>query len=765
MALHIDRLKVPDRFQIDKEQAERFGLIGFWPLQSLIAREVFTGAAGTLNGTTPDLVMGQNGKAISTPVDGEMVYLNSPRLSSATVPIPLSLLVCMNPYLNSPGLGGVLFSRASQVYGLQQDSSNTQIKMWWGGNRGGSYVTYAANKLSVYGGHVWDDSGNTFAELWRYSPDGTFEEVAPHDTGSGVDTGDLTQLRIARDTAGGANRTIHANWYWAAVGNRLITQSLRQEFAANPFLFYWQRKRTYFVPSAGGPAPDLTAGVEFDGSADYYDGGTLTGIADGKEGLVSLWFRPDAAALQYVIGISSGFFVQLAANGSVYIYGENSGSSNVLSLLSAPGAWTAGQWNHLAASWDLATSALHIYINGVEADGGSSTSSNDSIEYTRADFIAGGLTAGGGSKFDGCMGEFYFALEYLDLSNSTNLEKFRSADGNLVSLGSDGSTPTGTAPIAYLSGGIDQFADNFGTGGAFTENGSPADCAIPTFRSALISLSAAIAEQRTVAASLGAAISVEQSASVSLSAAIAAALTASSALQAAIAAQAQASASLSAMIQGGSEATASLDAAIQDSGEAVASLDAAISAEATASAALQAAIQDTANASAALQAAIQTSSTASASIGAFISAPGEGAVTVSLQAAIQEAQSASAALSAAISVSRTASASLGAFVLAGSVVTASFDAAIQATNTATASLSAAISTAQTVSASLGAVVATPGSVTASLRAAVLAQESASASLSAYIQTVGSGFTPSALRTHSPAARGRVHAPAARDRRH
>jgi hypothetical protein len=43
--------------------------------------------------------------------------------------------------------------------------------------------------------------------------------------------------------------------------------------------------------------------------------------------------------------------------------------------------------------------------------------------------------------------------------------------GAPVSLGADGSTPTGTAPIIFLSGATSSWETNKGSGGGFTENG------------------------------------------------------------------------------------------------------------------------------------------------------------------------------------------------------------------------------------------------------------------------------------------------------
>ncbi len=65
--------------------------------------------------------------------------------------------------------------------------------------------------------------------------------------------------------------------------------------------------------------------------------------------------------------------------------------------------------------------------------------------------------------------EVYLNLaESIDIDVSANVEKFRSSAGKPVDLGATGSTPTGTAPIIYLSGDATGFLTNKGTGGSFT---------------------------------------------------------------------------------------------------------------------------------------------------------------------------------------------------------------------------------------------------------------------------------------------------------
>ena len=63
--------------------------------------------------------------------------------------------------------------------------------------------------------------------------------------------------------------------------------------------------------------------------------------------------------------------------------------------------------------------------------------------------------------------EWYLTNEYLDLSIEANRLKFRSAAGKPVDLGTDGSTPTGTAPFMYMRNPYDSFDTNNGSGGGW----------------------------------------------------------------------------------------------------------------------------------------------------------------------------------------------------------------------------------------------------------------------------------------------------------
>ena len=125
-------------------------------------------------------------------------------------------------------------------------------------------------------------------------------------------------------------------------------------------------------------------------------------------------------------------------------------------------------WNHFLMSGNLATSTFHMYANGVNVlDTGATVAVNSNIDFTGLFHV--GRIGSASTAFYGEMAEFWLDDSFIDFSSSTNREKFRSSGGAAVDVGSDGSTPTGSAPLVYLhldSGETgNNFASNAGTGG------------------------------------------------------------------------------------------------------------------------------------------------------------------------------------------------------------------------------------------------------------------------------------------------------------
>jgi len=223
--------------------------------------------------------------------------------------------------------------------------------------------------------------------------------------------------------------------------------------------------------------------ADFDGTNDYMTrGADLTGSADSKSGILSAWLRidgHDGVQIFILENYSSAlrFFFYRNSLNTFTISGRNASGTVILSLVSSTTYTTSSTWRHVLASWDLATAAGHLYINDV-SDLGSSTLTNDTLDYTTGAFAVGASPVGApGDEFDGAMADIYFAPgQYLDFSIAANRRKFISPSGKPVHLGTDGSLPTGTAPLLYchLDDGeaVANFATNRGSGGNLSITGA-----------------------------------------------------------------------------------------------------------------------------------------------------------------------------------------------------------------------------------------------------------------------------------------------------
>ena len=238
------------------------------------------------------------------------------------------------------------------------------------------------------------------------------------------------------------------------------------------------------APMLGGANIAVVDAADFDGTNDYMlRGADLTGNADSKSGIISVWVRLDGgdAVLQNILTNGStsdnyGIILKRDAANTLSVLAKTSAQTTIL-LLRTVGLYTQNAaWRHVLASWDLATAgARSLYITDV-SDLNAITFTNGTIDYTKTNFACGALP-NSGNKLNGALAEVYFAPgQYLDFSVEANRRKFISSSGKPVNLGADGSTPTGVAPIVYFHLGdgesVANFATNRGTGGNFTITGT-----------------------------------------------------------------------------------------------------------------------------------------------------------------------------------------------------------------------------------------------------------------------------------------------------
>ncbi len=227
---------------------------------------------------------------------------------------------------------------------------------------------------------------------------------------------------------------------------------------------------------------------KFDGTNDYMlRGGDLTGVNNGKKGIFSCWLNlngGDASLLRIYTAEAttpdgSNFFTVFRNSSNLFVINATnvSGETNLLSIRTSVTYVSTAKHLHILASWNMASA------------GSGSIYMNDILDYNEVAFIDGALdyTPGnnavgsrpnGTQKFNGCLAELYLNLgESLDFSVASNRRKFIDGEKFPVSLGSDGSTPTGTVPDVYLKNAFSSFGTNSAGGGNFTVTGSLEACA------------------------------------------------------------------------------------------------------------------------------------------------------------------------------------------------------------------------------------------------------------------------------------------------
>lgn len=221
--------------------------------------------------------------------------------------------------------------------------------------------------------------------------------------------------------------------------------------------------------------------VTFDGTNDdVHRTSAFTGVSDGTDGTLSLWFRMNAGD-----GVLQAFFTMWnSSNSAVFLLQRTSG--NTVTILARDSAlatkftktstatYTSGAtWHHVIASWNATTA--RFYIDGADVGSITRTSGNIFLSAPKI-YIGAQLNSGTpGNRLDGDMAEVFFDDVYYDLSAASDLEKFRTGAGKPANLGGDGSSPSGSPPILYLKGPASTFNVNNGSGGDFTVTGALTD--------------------------------------------------------------------------------------------------------------------------------------------------------------------------------------------------------------------------------------------------------------------------------------------------
>ena len=227
--------------------------------------------------------------------------------------------------------------------------------------------------------------------------------------------------------------------------------------------------------SLGGFAP---LGVNFDGTNDYINrAAAWVGASDKAASWTQvMWLKcagADGTAMEVHEGSSGCWDFERKSDNNFDFgtYGPGcSGYRNVSTTNTT--LVIASGWTCVMCSSNGSTNQIYFGDTDVTSSVATSTSTSDFTFNS-----AFGADSNGARPWNGDIAELYVDLDNReDFSVEANRRKFFSATGKPVDLGDDGSTPSGSSPIVYLSVRSGDAAaaliSNRGTGGDYTENGT-----------------------------------------------------------------------------------------------------------------------------------------------------------------------------------------------------------------------------------------------------------------------------------------------------
>lgn len=235
------------------------------------------------------------------------------------------------------------------------------------------------------------------------------------------------------------------------------------------------------------PTTGFTANTAvFNGTADYLLRiGSATGLADSKAVSCSLWikFNGGNGVTQEIFVISDGstpkFRIRRNSSNKLDLYGESPGGTPKIGITTTTATLTADStWHHVYIAIDQTNSGnCKIYIDGASQTLTTSVTGDIAVNLAPSSprySIA--ADRDGNGKLNAALAEFWFKNSYLDAPAN-----FASA-GHPLSLGSDGSTPTGgTKPGFYfsLAGSGGSWGTDSANANNLTANGSPGSTSSP----------------------------------------------------------------------------------------------------------------------------------------------------------------------------------------------------------------------------------------------------------------------------------------------
>lgn len=207
----------------------------------------------------------------------------------------------------------------------------------------------------------------------------------------------------------------------------------------------------------------------------------LTGITNGKSGLLSVWFKnPNAVGtyrILFTVGARSSGAGQLAAYisgaGALTLIGAKLNNTNVLAMATTTTFVSMSAWAHALFSWNTLTPRRQCYINGnAETLAASTSDTTGDIIYSGSDNNVGN-DASTTLPIAGDMSELQFWDNVdIDISNATNRNAFING-GNPIDPATAASVVGSTQRVllsktttSWTTGSA--WATNAGLGGGFS---------------------------------------------------------------------------------------------------------------------------------------------------------------------------------------------------------------------------------------------------------------------------------------------------------
>lgn len=227
--------------------------------------------------------------------------------------------------------------------------------------------------------------------------------------------------------------------------------------------------------------PFTPAASDYDGVTNFaLRGADLTGNADSKVLTYAVWFRIDGSAgttREFQQDAAGRFVCSINTANKFRLQVKRNDGTTLLDFTTVSTFAVGATWHSVLVGFDLAAASqfLTVVVDGtLETPTIVTGPVDDTVDWTRPNHAIGALVIGG-AKFDGCLSQYYFHnAAALDFTDPGNIRLFIDPDGNPEFLGANGTFPTKSQPIIYMTDGDP--SSNAGSGGNFVNQAALLAC-------------------------------------------------------------------------------------------------------------------------------------------------------------------------------------------------------------------------------------------------------------------------------------------------